>query len=214
MKLFYSLVLSSIVACGLLAGRVWLADSWMYRFLAWNLFLAWVPYLCSLWAALIRRRWPRGLWRLVVPGGVWLVFFPNALYLLTDFVHLRPRPPIPLWYDLALIASFAWAGCFLAVASLYRMEELVKAALGMAASRLFVLGAAALCGLGVYLGRFLRWNSWDLLVSPHAILADIAAILANAARHPQPLVVSCLFAVFLLIMYRAFTRLVAVGIEN
>jgi uncharacterized membrane protein len=209
MKLFYSLVLSSMLACALLAGRMRLSGSWTYVFLVWNLFLAWVPYLCSLWAVRTQRLKPDSLWRLIIPAGVWLIFLPNAPYILTDFVHLRPRHAIPLWYDIALIGSFAWAGCFLAIVSLYWMEEVVKAALGTMASRVFVISSVLLSGLGVYLGRFLRWNSWDLLFSPHAILADIAQILANGARQPRPLILSCLLAMVLLAGYRAFTRLIA-----
>jgi len=81
------------------------AQQGSYIFLVWNLFLAWVPYGWSLWAATIQRRYPRDWWRLLLPGALWLLFFPNAPYIITDFVHLYQRPPVPLWYDIGLLAA-------------------------------------------------------------------------------------------------------------
>src|SRR5689334_5146048 len=93
---FYALALSSRLAVGILAGRVLRAQQGAYIFLVWNLFLAWVPYGWSLWAASIQRRYPREWWRLLLPGALWLLFFPNAPYIITDFVHLYQRPVVPL----------------------------------------------------------------------------------------------------------------------
>src|SRR5262245_17904232 len=95
---FYSLALSSFLACAILAARMRLSHSPDYIFMVWNLFLAWVPYVWSLAAAASRRRAPAAWWRLILPGALWLLFFPNAAYLVTDFIHLRPRAPIPLWF--------------------------------------------------------------------------------------------------------------------
>lgn len=203
---FYPLVLSSALAITLLAARVHQSHSLMYVFLVWNLFLAWVPYAGSLWMLATWRRHPRDWWRLVVPGALWLIFFPNAPYIITDFIHLRPIAPVPLWYDIGLLASFAWAGCFLAVASLHGMQAIVKSSLGAVAGWLFVLAVVGLSGLGIYLGRFLRWNSWDLLLAPRGVLADVAAILADPLGQPRPLGVSCIFAAFLFVCYVTFAH--------
>ena len=199
--LFYPLVLSSAVTCAILAARIVRAERMTFLFLVWNLILAWMPYLFSLWAALIQRRRPHAWWRLLLPGALWLLFFPNAPYLVTDFLHLRERPPVPMWYDVGLLAAFAWSGFFLAVASLHVMQTLVRRVGGALVSWLFVLGAVGLSGLGVYLGRFERWNSWDLLLFPHAVLADALRPLLYPAQHIHPLAASGLFAALLLICY-------------
>ncbi len=136
---FYPLLLSSALAIGLWAGRSWLWASRTLRFLVWNLFLAWVPYLWSLWALSIHRRQPRRWWLLLLPGALWLLFFPNAPYLITDLIHLRSHPPVPLWYDIGLLISFAWAGCFLAVASLHIMHQIIRDYVGRAWSWLIVM---------------------------------------------------------------------------
>lgn len=200
----YPLLLSSLLACGLLAGRLYLTRHWTYLFLAWNLFLAWIPYLVSLglaWLGQQSRRWLL----LVALGTVWLAFLPNAPYLVTDLMHLQPRDPMPFWYDLGLFAVLAWTGLFLTVFSLRAMQRLVEARAGWAVSWLFVLGVLALNGLGVYIGRFLRWNSWDLLFHPHTILAEMAGRLANPLQYPGSIGFTFMFATFLLVCYLTIT---------
>jgi uncharacterized membrane protein len=198
---FGPLLLSSMLACSLLAMRMRLSGSPAFVFLVWNLFLAWLPYGWSLAAARLAARRPSAWWWLLVPGALWLLFFPNALYLVTDFVHLRPREGIPLWYDIGMLAAFALSGCFLAVASLHTMQNLVAAYLGNLASWLFVFGVVGLNGLGVYLGRFLRWNSWDVFLDPRGVLADTLHIVANPLANRQATGVIGMFAALLLVCY-------------
>lgn len=204
---FYPLLLSSGLALGLYVGRVALAHHWTFVFLVWNLFLAWAPYFWSLWALSIHRRYPRRWWSLLLPGALWLLFFPNAPYLITDLVHLTQRPPVPLWYDIGLLISFVWAGCFLAVASLSMMHQIFRAYLGRAVSWLLVTVIMGLCGLGIYVGRFLRWNSWDVFLYPTEVLGDIAYRLAHPLHNLQTYGVTLMFAAFLLVCYGMFASL-------
>jgi uncharacterized membrane protein len=208
---FYALALSSVLAVGILAGRVQRVQQGSYIFLVWNLFLAWVPYGWSLWAAAIQRHHPRDWWRLLLPGALWLLFFPNAPYIITDFVHLYERPPVPLWYDIGLLAAFAWSGCFLAVVSLQTMQRLVRQLCGTLVSWLFVVASVGLSGLGVYLGRFERWNSWDLLFSPYDVLVAAARPILFPLSHIRPLGASAMFATILMICYVMFVAVAANG---
>ncbi|HJZ49304.1 MAG TPA: DUF1361 domain-containing protein [Roseiflexaceae bacterium] len=208
---FYALAISSAFAIGILAARVLRAHQGTYIFLVWNLFLAWVPYGWSLWADSIQRRHPRDWWRLLIPGALWLLFFPNAPYIVTDFVHLYERPPVPLWYDIGLLATFAWSGCFLAVVSLQTMQRLVRQHCGALLSWLFVCASIGLSGLGVYLGRFERWNSWDLLIYPHDVLAAAARPILFPLSHIRSLGASAMFATILLICYVTFMAVAANG---
>jgi uncharacterized membrane protein len=201
----YPVVLSTLLACTLLAGRVYLCRQWTYVFLVWNLLLAWIPYLTSLWTSSVYQRQPRRWWYLLLPGLVWLAFFPNAPYIVTDFLHLQHRPPIPVWYDMGLISIFAWTGLFLAVFSLRAMQMLVKTAAGSLVSWLFVINVIGLSGLGIYIGRFLGWNSWDLLIHPEAIFTDILIRFTNPFQHAAIFGVSLMFALFLLVCYLTIT---------
>jgi uncharacterized membrane protein len=134
-----------------------------YRFLVWNLILAWVP-LCfavvAYWRA--ERRIDARVALLLVP---WLLFFPNAPYLLTDFIHLG-EGPAPLWYDALMLSAFAWTGLLLGFGSLYLVQMIVRRAFGGAIAWLGVFAALGLASVGVYVGRFLRLNSWDALLHP------------------------------------------------
>jgi uncharacterized membrane protein len=116
--------LSSLLAVGLLAGRVYHSRTLIFVFLLWNLFLAWIPYLGSLWADRLHRRHPRRWWYLFLPGALWLAFFPNAPYIVTDFWHLQERPSVPMWYDIGMLSAFALTGLFLAIFSLHTMQRL------------------------------------------------------------------------------------------
>ena len=200
----YPMLLSTGLACGLFAGRVYLSQSATYVFLVWNLFLAWIPYASSLWAAHLHRYYPRRWWVLVFPGAIWLIFFPNAPYILTDFLHLQSRWAVPMWYDTVLLAAFSWTGLFLGIFSLRAMQSLVRAFLGSTVSWLFVLGTLVASSLGIYIGRFLRWNSWDLLLHPQGVWADVAVRLANPLVYRQTFGVTVLFAAFLLVCYLTF----------
>lgn len=175
----YPLIFSSGLAVTFYLLRVWYARNWNYSNLMWNLFLAWVPYVFSFLAATSHRLFPRQWWLLPLFTLPWLAFFPNAPYMVTDFYHLAVRYPVPFWYDIGLISIFAFAGLFLAIASLRTMHQLVASFLGKFTGWVFAIFVLSLGGLGVYLGRFGRYNSWDLLIHPKTVLKDIALQLLN-----------------------------------
>lgn len=201
---FYALALGSALTVGLIAARVIHYERLTFIFFVWNLILAWIPYLASLWSVSFQRRHPRAWWLLLPVGALWLLFFPNALYIITDLVHLRERPPVPIWYDIVLLASFVLNGCWLAVVSLHQMQGVVQRVSGTLMSWLFVLVVSGLSGLGVYLGRVLRWNSWDVLLEPRAVLADALGPLLHPRGHVAPLGLSAMFAVVLLVCYMMY----------
>ncbi|MEJ2350849.1 MAG: DUF1361 domain-containing protein [Anaerolineales bacterium] len=203
-QLLYPLVLSTFLAGVLFIIRVLFSHSFTYKYLVWNLFLAWVPYGFSLWAAALNRRNPRSWWLLIIPGSLWLIFFPNAPYILTDFLHLEERPRIPLWYDIALLASFTWTGFFLAIASLRTMQILVRNYLGWILSWFFAGGVLSLGGLGIYLGRFSRWNSWDLFLHPKGVVLDVLYRFTNPLTNLRFYVFTTIFTAFLLVCYLTF----------
>lgn len=207
----YPLLLSSLLAGGLFAFRVFYSRTWNYSNLPWNLFLAWVPYGFSLLCAAAVALSPRYGWLVVfLLGPAWLLFFPNAPYLVTDFYHLEARPPVPLWYDIGLITSYAFTGCFLGLASLRTMHELTDKLFvrlnvwGRILSWIFVAFALGLSGLGIYLGRFGRFNSWDLLSHPVSILREIAQPLMNPSNNLQFVGFVLLFTALMFVFYLMF----------
>lgn len=202
---FYPVAFATALCVGLFATRAYLSRTWIFSFMLWNLFLAWVPYLCSLGVAALHRRYPRR-WLLLVPiAAVGLAFFPNAGYIITDFLHLTERRPIPLWFDVGMLASFSWTGIVLAVYALRILQNVARVFVGSVLSWAFVLVTLGASGMGIYLGRFMRWNSWDLASQPRAILDDILAPLRSPLAHPRAVGVTLLFAALLLVCYLAVT---------
>ncbi len=202
---FYPVTFSTLLCFGLFGARVYLSKGWTFYFLLWNLFLAWIPYLCSLWAAHWHQAHPQRGWLLLVPGVLGVAFFPNAPYIVTDFLHLRERVSIPLWYDIGLLASFAWTGIVLAIYALRIMQNIVKTWIGSILSWLFVIVVVGMSGMGIYLGRFLRWNSWDLVTQPKAILYDVAVRLRYPFGNLGTYGVTLLFGLLLFAWYLALT---------
>ena len=200
MLVFAALALSSAFCVATIAVRPVLGLQLDHRYLVWNLFLAWIPFVLALviYDRAKRVRVDAGQLALF---GAWLVFLPNAPYIVTDLVNFPERAARPVWFDAVTYLSFAWTGLMLGLVALYLVHGAVRAGFGARAGWAVVVGTSALSGFGIYLGRFLRWNSWDVLANPTALLGDISAI----ARDPtgKPLAVTVLFAAFIGVAYLA-----------
>src|SRR5947207_2796465 len=182
---FYALAICTLIAFGFLAARIEMTRSRGYAFLVWNLFLAWIPYWCAIGVlALVESRSKRRA-LIALLAAMWFMFFPNAPYIVTDFKHLFDTPHLTWWYDIGLIISFAWTGCFLAVVSLRIMQSLLARRIGALASWVFVFATIGLSGVGVYLGRFLRFNSWDLMTRPGEIFGYIHSPAVEPLSHTR-----------------------------
>ncbi len=203
-----SLLFSTAVCAASLVLRVAYSHSLIHIGLLWNLFLAWLPLLSALAAYNFYSRHSRLRWLAVTACTfIWLIFFPNAPYITTDIIHLQPQENVPLWYDLIMIVAFAWTGLFLGLVSLYLMQSIVQTAAGTTAGWLFALGALCLSGFGVYLGRFLGWNSWDVLLSPLSLVASIWSRLRHPFANFQTYVFSALFSLFFISTYFMLTAI-------
>ncbi len=209
-----SLIFATAFCTGLLAMRMAYTRGYMYIGLAWNLFLAWLPVLSSFAGYnLYRGRLRLSTFLVLVSAFIWLLFFPNAPYLVTDIIHLH-RSNAPIWYDLILLVAFAWTGTFLGLVSLYLMQSVVNRMIGPLASWIFALGTLAAGSFGIYLGRFLRWNSWDIFTNPSLILADVLERLRHPMDHLQTFVFSAVFYLFLVAAYWMLVAMVNLGQET
>jgi len=182
------------------------------RYLIWNLFLAWIPFAL---AVFVYDRWRRrrGGLLLFVLGVLWLLFFPNAPYIATDFVHLEHDPLIPYWYDAVTIAAFAWIGVLLGFASLYLMQTVVRQWRGAVAGWIFAFAAIGLGSLGIYLGRFLRLNSWDAVEHPSVLPRILHAVARDPFAYQEAIAVTVLFTAALSFAYFLLYNFAAGGLD-
>ena len=197
---------ASLVCVVLIGARSWYSHTYHYWFLLWNLALAWVPFVfAGLAYALAPARRRAYLWVLVALAAVvWLAFFPNAPYILTDFLHLGSMGDIvPGWSDVLMLSWFAWTGLILGIVSLYLMHEIVARGLGTAGGWVFVVVVAGVGSLGIYLGRFLRWNSWDLVRRPGPLADELLGRVTDPHSQPRLLGFTALFALLFLFIYVA-----------
>jgi len=211
---FYSMLFCSAISLCVLAARVYLSKTTHYSFLVWNLFLAWIPFACAIWVLVMDRIWPAMRWMLLAPSCLWLLFFPNAPYIVTDFIHLQRIEPLAMWFDISLLMLFAWTGCFLGVTSLQMMQSVVRRRIGRVWSWIFVIATLVLSGVGVYIGRYLRFNSWDILLRPGRLIGNIVNALANPLAHQRAIGVSLMFSLFMLVCYVTFLSARRRGLES
>lgn len=199
-RLLALLVASMAFSVAMNAFRIWHSHTLTYAFLVWNLFLAAIPYGISTLLVEFEalRKSPLVFWSLL---AVWLLFLPNAPYIFTDLFHLKLRNDVPLWFDLLLLLSFAWNGIILGYLSLFEVQELVSQKLGKWVTWVSVFAILFLCAFGVYLGRYLRWNSWDLFLNPVPLVADILDCFLHPFAHWQTWGLTLGYGTFLILGY-------------
>jgi len=204
-----SLVLLSLFVLGMLVGRVLYTRTLDNTSIAWNLVLAWVPFVVAL--VVYVRASSASVASFVGLSCVWLLFFPNAPYVVTDLKHIGRGGGIPILYDVLLLSAAAWTGLLLGLTSLFLMHGIARRFLGVVNAWAVVVVVLVLSSFGVYLGRVQRWNSWDVFTRPEALLRD-----ATQGLHARPLALTVLFTSFLLVTYLvlySFARLSSFGRE-
>ncbi len=175
----YLLFLMSAFCFFLSLTRVFFSSTTFYLFLNKNLFLSFIPWLIS--SVILKWKFVRKSF--ILKWGsflVWLVFFPNSLYIFTDLFHLRWQSAFPIWFDFILITSFAWTGFMFGLISLFDIEKFFINFVSQANVNIILAVLLFIGSFGVYIGRFLRWNSWDVVTRPFALFFD----LSHKVEHP------------------------------
>lgn len=177
----------------LLVYRIYKSEGLSYIFLAWNLFLAFIPWWISNY---LKKKDSLGL--VHVPLLVlWILFLPNSPYILTDLFHLRPRDPFPLWYDLVLVLSFALIGMMVFLKSLKDMFGVLHTYVKPAYVGIITPFIFWLISFGLYLGRYLRFNSWNVVNHPFQLIRQSFDILFEK----DTIAFTFIFSIFLAFLY-------------
>lgn len=198
-----NLILLSGFCLLMVLGRCIKTEQLGFVFLFWNLFLAFVPYWISTYIA---RHKNMNLLKLIGLSGLWLLFLPNAPYMLTDLFHLHKRATLPVWFDLVLIVSFAITGLYLFYLSIHQMTVVTRARFPQLHKPLFLLLLFVAVSYGVYIGRFLRVNSWDVM-RPFDLAKTCLVPLFQVHRLKDVCSFTFIYSVFLAFLYLIFKPL-------
>jgi uncharacterized membrane protein len=204
--LHYWFVVSCSFSFLLLCMRVAATGYLTYVFLLWNLFLAFVPYAISHWLS-SRIHIIENKWKLSLVLMCWLLFIPNSFYILTDLFHLRQIQSAPKWFDLLLLLSFAWNGLLFGIVSVRKIEVILHIISGRWFSFFIVFIVMWLNAFGIYIGRFLRYNSWDVVTHPFSLFGDMLEILIFPFDNKMEWVMIFCYALFMTLLYITIRKL-------
>ena len=208
---FFLLNIACAVCVGLVLARVAYSESERHLGLIWNLFLAWIPFILAYFAHAVS--WRRASLYLLMPliAFLWLIFFPNAPYMLTDLQDLSRRASdAPLWYDVIIVGWSSWTGMLLGVISLYLMQDIIVRNFGHAAGWIFVFVVSALSSFGIYVGRFVRLNSWDILQNPAETAQEVMGVIIDPSmRLAAFTVLYTIFFLFIFLLLYSFSHMLA-----
>lgn len=202
---FQKLLLAFVAfIAALIACRIYYSGSLLFIFLLWNIFLAWIPFAVShyLISAANTNRWKEvGLFT------IWLLFFPNALYIITDLVHLDIESSIPKWFDAILLFTSSIVGLMMAFISLYKVEKFLSGRFAKRTVSVIIAGVLFLGSFGVYLGRFLRWNSWDIISNPLGLLSTIVQRFIFPFEHLRTWGITLTLTILFYLLYLSIKKL-------
>ena len=201
--LFVVILMPFVFCCLLSLVRVILTRDKFFLFLGWNLILALVPLLLSIIVYFSKNKYSICSMLLI---ALWLLFFPNAPYIITDFIHLRIADQRVKWFDLVFLMSYATAGLFYGFLSLQYIERTLQKKFNQKHTAIFASSSLFLASFGIYLGRFLRWNSWDIFANMREVMGDVFVRLTNPVLHYDIWWFTILFGSFLNVFYFTLMR--------
>jgi len=210
-RLVFSLLLTSLFGVLLLFFRMLMTPNRTYVFISWNLILAWIPFGIA-WL-LRRHAGNHGIGWQAACFFAWLLFFPNAPYIITDFIHINQWFPVPVWYDLLLVTVFAWAGLILGFLSLFLIDEFLRDEMSPHAAQTVFYVSLFVSSFGIFVGRYLRWNSWDVITHPLLLVGDVANVLFDKADCTYIMTMSFIMFGFLVLGYRLVRQLMQARYE-
>jgi len=201
------LFVSCCFSCLLLLGRMMATTSLQYIFLPWNLFLAFIPYWITT-SMISNPGMEKSRIKLFAILAVWLMFIPNSFYIITDLFHFTNIRSAPKWFDLLMIFSFAWNGIVLGIVSVRKVEVLLSSLLKNKSFSVFiVLVVMWLNAFGVYIGRYLRFNSWDIITNPFDLASDIGYMMIHPFRNAYSWGMILCYSLFMTFLYFTIKKL-------
>ena len=209
-----TLALAALASILLYLYGAWRNHDWEYGYLVWNLFLAWIPLGLAVWLVRLLKTHPwLSPWPLLV-SAAWLVFLPNSFYMISDYIHLQTVQRVDILFDTVMFSSFIFVGLAVGFTSLLMVHRQFEQRLRRRTAGWLVAVVLLLCSYAIFLGRNLRWNTWDVILNPASILFDVSERLIHPMRHPQMFLTTTSFFILLGTLYliiRQAVKLVRLG---
>lgn len=196
-----SIVLIIILSIILNILRVVLFGKFSFIYILWNIFLAIVPFLISSTLLFLKEKGKLNNIFFIIGGIIWVLFLPNAPYIVTDLIHIGVVRSVPVLYDSVLLFTSAWAGLLLGMNSIFHIEKILLSICSKKITSLIIAAVLLLTSFGMYLGRFFRFNSWDVFINPLSSSDKLFRNLSSSTYHIDALIYILLFFLFIYISY-------------
>ncbi len=196
-----ALLLASAASVLIFLIGAWRNHSFAFSYLIFNLFLAWLPLVFATWIVTLLRRKVWSSWEGLLASALWLLFLPNSFYMVSDFIHLQEVLRVDILYDAVMFTSFIFVAFILGLCSLYLVHREFSRRFSWFASDTWLAGIILLSSFAIYLGRDLRWNSWDILTNPGGLLFDISDRIIHPSAYPQMFLTIGIFFVLISSIY-------------
>lgn len=197
---------STLISLALFAYGAWRNHSLAFDYLVWNLFLAWLPLVFAVRLVTVLQRKLWSSWEAVATSLLWLIFLPNSFYMISDFIHLQDVRRFDILYDTVMFTSFIYTAVVLGFSSLYLIHMQFRHRFSRRVSMVWICVVLFISSVAVYIGRDLRWNSWDVLTNPGGLLFDLSDRVLHPAQYPQMLLAIAAFFLLLLSIYGLLWR--------
>ena len=203
-RILFTLGLMSASAVGLFILKSVLTHNLALWGINWNLFLAWIPIFIVIWLENKVRINALQKWEVLTASLLWLLFFPNSPYIITDLVHLQSLSGNTYWHYQIMIFTYAFVSLACGLLSLYWIQKVWTKIFSLNWSKFFTFGAIFLSGYGIFLGRVERWNSWDFFVHPFSLLK----YMIHSIKNPTAILMTFEFSLFIGLAYWMFYSLI------
>ena len=207
-RVINALLISNGVSLTLSMLRILDSGNFRYSFMTWNLMLAWIPLGVAWWLVQRLKSTPWLSWQNITLALVWLAFLPNSFYLLSDFIHVYDTGEVSHLYDVVMFGSFIFNAFFVGYLSIYLLHKELLKRISYRSAHVIIASVLLACSFAIYLGRSLRWNSWDLALQPAGILFDVSEGIVNPSSHPESLVTTTTFFLLLSSTYLVIWELI------
>jgi uncharacterized membrane protein len=197
-----SLLTSSLLSLALFSFGAWRNHSFStFSYLPLNLVLSWIPLLLAIRLIIVLKDKLWSSWEGISLSLLWLVFLPNSFYMISDFVHLQDVRRVNIIFDTLMFSAFVYTAVALGFTSLYMIHVRLKQRVRSFDAAIFITITLFLCSVAIYLGRDLRWSTWDIITNPGGLLFDVSDRLQHLSSYPTMLLTIGVFFVVLCAMY-------------